>query len=196
MGKWSDLARELEAARVTSPLPESLPIAPIAPIGQPSACDEAESTPVAAAIGTNGTNGTTGTKTSRADKLPLQWWAARVATMDSQPPPGVPPRWWSTLREAARRFVAEWGDTAVALGWTDADLFAVDARAPYTRIDQYGLVPLLAGPLERRVIAMTETGATIQTGQHRASFRRWPQEPPGIVLVWTLNDWRNRNESL
>ena len=49
-------------------------------------------------------------------------------------------------RDQLRRDVADflaspWPAEAARLGWTDLDLFGVDADRPYTRIDQLGLVP-------------------------------------------------------
>jgi hypothetical protein len=97
----------------------------------------------------------------------------------------VPPRWWALLRETSALFLDEWGATAEGLGWTTADLFAVNGKVPYTRIDQYGLCPLLAGRCQK-VIALTAEVAVIQSGSNRTTFRRQEGESPGVVFVWTL----------
>ncbi|MGF1629146.1 MAG: hypothetical protein ACFCUT_06715 [Kiloniellaceae bacterium] len=106
--------------------------------------------------------------------------------MPDDAPVGVPAWWWRPVRDVSQRFLGEWGETAERLGWSTADLFAVDASRPYERIDQYGLCVLLAGRSGERVVALTAAGATIKSGRHLTSFRRPDLEPAGIVLVWTL----------
>ena len=72
---------------------------------------------------------------------------------------------------------------AARLGWTDLDLFGVDADRPYTRIDGLGLVPALDGC---KIVALSAEGAILETpGGVRQSYRRKPEQP-GRVLVWKL----------
>lgn len=74
---------------------------------------------------------------------------------------------WQQAVEDGCRFVSQWGGQAEALGWTDADLFALHTPpakpAPsYRRLSRYdctGLIWLLQG---RPVIELTETAATIR----------------------------------
>jgi len=72
---------------------------------------------------------------------------------------------------------------AARLGWTDLDLFGVDADRPYTRIDGLGLVPALEGC---KIVALSAEGATLETpGDVRQSYRR-KVDRPGRVLVWKV----------
>jgi hypothetical protein len=74
------------------------------------------------------------------------------------------------LQRAAERDRRYFNATAVALGWTDADLFGCDDIRPYARIDRMGLVWLLNG---RRVVAVTADTAAIETESGtQMTFRR------------------------
>jgi hypothetical protein len=74
---------------------------------------------------------------------------------------------WQQAIEDGRRFEAEWGSKAQALGWTDADLSQLHEppqrpHPSYRRLSRYdctGLIWLLQG---RPVIELTETTATIR----------------------------------
>jgi hypothetical protein len=85
-------------------------------------------------------------------------------------------RWQEAVADAAS-FVALWGEQAVALGWTARDLFGL-ADVPdrpasnYQRLSRYdltGLVWLLQG---RRVVALTQDTAVIETATGTFSYRR------------------------
>jgi hypothetical protein len=76
-----------------------------------------------------------------------------------------------------------WLAEAARLGWTDLDLFGVDADRPYTRIDGLGLVPALDGC---KIVALSAEGATLETSAGvRQSYRRKAGRP-GRVLVWKV----------
>jgi hypothetical protein len=74
---------------------------------------------------------------------------------------------WRQCVEDGRRFLAQWGEQAEALGWTSADLFALhqppaEPHPSYNRLSRYdrtGLCWLLLG---KNVIALTESTATIR----------------------------------
>ena len=54
-----------------------------------------------------------------------------------------PSRRWGQLRRDVSDFLdSPWPAEAARLGWTDLDLFGIDAHRPYTRIDACGLLPL------------------------------------------------------
>ena len=62
-----------------------------------------------------------------------------VPSLSSVPPGDFPARRWDHLRRDAADFLASpWAMEAARLGWTDLDLFGVDADRPYTRIDGPG----------------------------------------------------------
>jgi len=68
----------------------------------------------------------------------------------------MPPQRWEQFRIDADRFLRDWSDTAIALGWSVADIFGHDIGAPWHRIDKLGLVWLLGGD---RVVFMDESAA-------------------------------------
>jgi hypothetical protein len=93
-------------------------------------------------------------------------------------PDHVPADRWQQAIADAEAFAAEWGEQAHALGWTDADLFALHTppakpASSYRRLSRYdctGLIWLLQG---RPVIELTETAATIRAASGATlTFRR------------------------
>ena len=58
---------------------------------------------------------------------------ALVAALPDVPPGGLSPVTWADYRHQCRRFMAEHGSEALALGWAEAELFALpaDARQPW-----------------------------------------------------------------
>jgi hypothetical protein len=79
---------------------------------------------------------------------------------------------WRQCVEDARRFLASWGDQALALGWAASELFGLHAppanpHPSYSRLSRYdctGLLWLLQG---RRVVALTADTAAIQNPSTR-----------------------------
>jgi hypothetical protein len=85
-------------------------------------------------------------------------------------------RWKQAIADG-RRFLVQWGERAAGLGWTARDLFGL-ADVPdgpvsnyqrLSRYDQTGLVWLLQA---RRVVALTENTAVIETPTGTVSYRR------------------------
>ncbi len=85
-------------------------------------------------------------------------------------------RWQETVADSIA-FLTQWGAQAAALGWTARDLFGLanipDRPGPnyrrLSRYDQTGLVWLLRG---RRVVALTENKAVIETATGAVSYTR------------------------
>jgi TubC N-terminal docking domain len=98
---------------------------------------------------------------------------------------GIPPqRWPQVQRDAARLVEAGWAQQALALGWTTADLFGCDQRAPWYRLDRAGLVLLTGG---REVIELTVGVAALRTSTGSVlRFRRRPPVRPPLALLWEL----------
>ena len=98
--------------------------------------------------------------------------------LESKCPDHVDIRDWQQCVEDGRRFLAQWGEQAEALGWTGKDLFGLapipdNPHPSYRRLsryDQMGLAWLLQG---KPVIAMTETTASIRnhTGNVTTYYR-------------------------
>jgi hypothetical protein len=104
--------------------------------------------------------------------------ADALAELESKCPDHVDVERWHRCIKDARRFLGDWGRHAAALGWTAKDLFGLhqppaDPHPSYRRLSRYdetGLLWLLGG---RRVVALTETTAAIQSsGGSRLIYRR------------------------
>jgi len=83
----------------------------------------------------------------------------------------MPARRWTRFWTDAENFLRDFGAAAVALGWSDGDLFGHDDVAPWARVDRLGLIWLLDG---QQVIAIDEGAAHIQAagGGRRTFYRR------------------------
>jgi hypothetical protein len=94
-------------------------------------------------------------------------FAKTLAALERRCPDYVEANRWRRAVEDARRFLAQWGDQAAALGWTAQDLFGLHTppERPHpsysrlSRLDHTGLVWLLRG---RPVVALTATTAAIE----------------------------------
>ena len=136
----------------------------------------------------------TATTATTAALLPGPWStgipdevAEGIRAMAVSPAPeGIPPRAWpvivtDTLALTVGGEIAQ----AFALGWTAADLFGCDQRAPWHRLDRAGLVLMVDG---RTIPEITADYAALR---HRDGsvlrFRRRPEphEPP-VVMLWHL----------
>jgi hypothetical protein len=75
-------------------------------------------------------------------------------------------RWWQAC-EDGRRFLAEWGDRAVELGWTPRELFGLhqppaNPHPSYVRLSRYDEIGLIWLLDSKVVTALTETTADIR----------------------------------
>jgi TubC N-terminal docking domain len=107
------------------------------------------------------------------------------AILTADAAPGIPPqRWPRVQRDVARLVEGGWLGRALALGWTAADLFGCDRRAPWHRLDRAGLVLLVGG---HEIVELTEEVAALRTstGSVLRYRRRRPATPP-VALVWEL----------
>jgi hypothetical protein len=97
----------------------------------------------------------------------------------------IPPqRWPRVQRDAARLVEGGWAREALALGWTLADLFGCDRRAPSHRLDRAGLVLLTGG---HEIVELNGGNATLRTTTGSVlRFRRRPPPRPPVVLLWEL----------
>ena len=99
----------------------------------------------------------------------MSFWSFRsYLQIAGSPLPGhVEAADWQQAVEDGRRFLAQWGERAEALGWTSRDLFGMapvpdKPAANYRRLSRYdatGLIWLLRG---RPVVALTTDTAAIQ----------------------------------
>ena len=69
-------------------------------------------------------------------------------------------------------------------GWTAADLFGCDRRAPWHRLDRAGLVLLTGG---HEIVELTEDVAALRTSTGSVlRYRRRPPARPPVALLWEL----------
>jgi hypothetical protein len=98
---------------------------------------------------------------------------------------GIPPqRWPRVQRDAARLIEGGWLERALALGWTAAELFGCDRRAPWHRLDRAGLVLLVGG---HQIVELTGDNAALRTSTGSVlRYRRRPPATPPVALLWEL----------
>jgi hypothetical protein len=114
----------------------------------------------------------------RGDLFRLSRFFRTFAELERRCPDHVEPARWQQALQDGRRFLAEWGEQAEALGWTARDLFGLhevpaNPHLTYQRLSRYdctGLIWLLRGC---PVVALTEETAAIKmrTGSI-TSYRR------------------------
>ncbi len=113
--------------------------------------------------------------------------AQGIITMAGAPAPeSVPARAWpSIVADSLALVESGLAAQAFALGWTAADLFGCDQRAPWHRLDRAGLMLLVEG---RQIAELTAAHAALR---HRDGtllrYRRAPKpvEPP-VAMLWHL----------
>jgi hypothetical protein len=98
---------------------------------------------------------------------------------------GIPPqRWPRVQRDVVRLVEGGWLERALALGWTAADLFGCDRRAPWHRLDRAGLVLLVGG---HEIVELTGDNAALRTSTGSVlRYRRRPPARPPVALLWEL----------
>jgi hypothetical protein len=117
-------------------------------------------------------------------RAPEEWHEGIALLHPHHPLLDLPSRRWPRFIDDARRLLADGTIArAVELGWDAFDLFGCDAEAPYARIDQMGLVWLVAG---NRVLSISSSAAVIEmrTGSRQTYRRRLSSH--GRVLPWDL----------
>jgi hypothetical protein len=109
-------------------------------------------------------------------------------------PDHIAPSDWYQAVEDGRRFLAQWGEQAEALGWTVHDLFGLHAvpakpHPSYRRLSRYdctGLVWMLRGS---PVVALTGTTATIKSATGSITNYRRHNKPAFGPLGDSLDDF-------
>jgi hypothetical protein len=94
----------------------------------------------------------------------------------------LPHRWPRVQRDVLRLLEGGWAQQALNLGWTAADLFGCDRRAPWHRLDRAGLVLLVGG---HEIVELTEDVAALRTST--GSVLRYRRRPPArspAALLW------------
>ena len=116
-----------------------------------------------------------------------------AAVFEVRCPDLIPGDRWQLAVDDGQRFLARWGRQAYDLGWTPSDLFGLhkppaQAHPSYRRLSRYdetGLVSLLQG---RKVVALTETTATIQNPAGAITIYRRHHKPAFGPVGDSLDD--------
>jgi len=111
-------------------------------------------------------------------------------------PDYVEPDRWQQCVDDAQRFLGDWADKAAALGWTAEELFGLHTppakpHPSYSRLSRYDATGLIWGLQGRRVIALTEATAAIQTPTGVLVYRRYHKPALG-PLGDSLDDFACR----
>jgi TubC N-terminal docking domain len=98
---------------------------------------------------------------------------------------GIPPqRWPRVQRDVVRLLEGGWAQQALNFGWTAADLFGCDRRAPWHRLDRAGLVLLTGG---HEIVELSADDVALRTSTGSVlRFRRRPPARPPVTLLWEL----------
>jgi hypothetical protein len=121
-------------------------------------------------------------------------FAEALDTLDRRRPEYIEPERWQQCLIDAQRFLASWGDKALALGWTADELFGLHeppARphpscSRLSRYDATGLLWLLQG---RRVVALSADTAAIECGNGNIVTYRKQRKPALGPLGDSLDDF-------
>jgi TubC N-terminal docking domain len=107
------------------------------------------------------------------------------AILEAEGARGIPPTRWPHIQRDTRHLVERrWLHRALDLGWSTADLFGCDQRAPWYRLDRSGLVLLLGG---HEIIELTADMATLRTSSGSVlRYRRRPPAEPPLALLWEV----------
>jgi hypothetical protein len=118
-----------------------------------------------------------------------------LTTLEERCPLHIDGRRWQQAVIDGKRFLAQWGDQAYALGWTARDLFGL-ATLPdrptlnhrrLSRYDQTGLIWLLEG---RPVVAIAQGTAAIQNPKGNIAVYRKANKPAFGPVGDSLDDFR------
>ena len=109
------------------------------------------------------------------------------AVLTVRSPEHVPADRWQQAVQDGRRFLAKWGEQAVALGWTPRDLFGLqkspDQPHPsYRRLSRYDEIGLIWLLQSRPVVALTDATAAIENPTGAITvYRRYDKPALGPV---------------
>jgi hypothetical protein len=120
--------------------------------------------------------------------VPMAWAEGYARLCLMAPPKAYPTAEWQALVDSAGRFLDTWGAEAARLDWQPLDLFGVHRTAPFRRLDGMGLLPLLAGGSQVRIVALTAAGATLErpSGSRLSFTRPTAAQQAEAIPVWKL----------
>jgi len=109
-----------------------------------------------------------------------------VAALSGRCPDFIEDQRWRQAIADGDHFLVQWCGQAAALGWTARDLFGLadipESPGPnyqrLARYDQTGLIWMLQG---RRVVALTQDTAVIETANGTIAYRRYNKPALGLL---------------
>lgn len=106
--------------------------------------------------------------------------AADLRRLDTMPPPRVVGRGaWRPIVDDAMRIARDgWAASALALGWSEADLFGI---GPQDDLEFAGLAVWLHG---RTIVVVDEARAIVADGDRRAAYNRRKAIGCDPVMLW------------
>jgi hypothetical protein len=117
---------------------------------------------------------------SRLSRSPEPYYDPALYALERRCPEYVEPERWRQCVLDAQKFLAAWGDKALALGWTADELFGLHEPPAkphpiYNRLARYDCTGLIWSLQGRRVIALTAATAAIESTSGVVTFRckRW-----------------------
>jgi hypothetical protein len=121
-------------------------------------------------------------------------FAEALDALERRCPNYVPTDRWQQCIEDAQRFLADWGPQAEALGWTSAELLGLhtppaNPHPSYHRLSRYDCTGLIWGLNGRRVIALTEDTAAVETSSGAALIYRKHRKPAFGPMGDSLDDF-------
>jgi hypothetical protein len=182
-------ARDQETRHPQQPSKPSKPIVPVVTHGGTTAERGFDGFEGEQGRDFSGNEGATGA----VEQAPLDRLCRTFEHLESGCPDLVPNDRWQQAVQDGRRFLAEWGEQAEALGWTARDLFGLapipDKPHPtYRRLsrhDETGLIWLLRG---RPVLALTESTAAVESPTGAVTVYRRHNKPALGPLGDSLDD--------
>jgi hypothetical protein len=125
----------------------------------------------------------------------LNRFGRTFSELERRCPAYVEPARWQCAVEDAKRFLAQWGERAEALGWTPRDLFGLhevptNPHPRYSRLARYdhtGLIWLLQG---NPVVALTEATAAIRMRTGSVLTYRKHNKPAFGSLGDSIDDFK------
>jgi hypothetical protein len=104
-------------------------------------------------------------------------YAEALDDLERRIPDYVEPGRWQQCLDDTQRFIADWGAQAEALGWTADELLGLheppaNPHLSYSRLSRYDATGLIWGLCGRRVIALTEDTAAVETSSGALIYRK------------------------
>ena len=118
-----------------------------------------------------------------------------LARLEAHCPAYIEPERWRQCVEDGREFLREWDEQAKALNWGAADLFGlheppIRPHPSYCRLSRYDCTGLIWNLLGRRVVALTEETAAIQSPTGHVLIYRKANKPAYGPLGDSLDDFK------